>query len=1732
MANTGNTQQQINYGAAANDGQGDPLRTAFIKTDENFDNVWLAGPVGSNITIFNNTIQVNNTNGNLVLKPNGIGAIQANASVLPNAAGIRDLGSSALRWRNIYADSQILDTMEVSGDLTVGGNLTVEGNTIQIGNIVTDTKTIQLANTAVTAAAANGSGITVGANDNIATILYDSGEDAWVMNISAIIGGNITADGINVGSVRTANGVYGEFGAFRGLNGRGIDAIFAGVDGGTFLGSDVIAEFTGNSNAYTQFNFQNINDGTLASGDYVITADNGDDSTFYINLGLTSSNHADPDFFGDTTSINDGYLYVTATDQAGPGSSDIGNLIIGSTNGNIKMFVGNTAQANVIQTISVDGIEVIGNVVANYFIGDGSGLTNLPPTYTNLIENGDSNVAIAAPNGDITVNANTQSWMFSTEGVLILPNGGEIRNNEDTIEFDSANDINLVADNEIYLLTNFGTHTWYFDSTGNLTAAGDILPSANNVGNLGAIDQQWNSLYVGNNTIYIGGVPLGISAGNVLTVNGEAVLSNDSDSSITTTGNITADYFFGNGSQLSGINVSTDSISDGNSSVSIDGVDGNAVISTNGGDGGIWIFGTNGNLTVPGTIKSAGGLVYREWYATLNQIYDADDPTFSQIVLSQSSSITGANQSTNTNNDDFTVTGLGGSNRTAVINLYSQDDNDPIALSDVRNFVQTYIDLVLYDGDTLRNSVSGIQSAFAVNETALIDSLPPGTLNNSFNFNAIQSIFSLTGFANTGTGTGAAFYFNYDDDPDGTVNYNSFDSTLLVPGSGYAVLDEITVPGAEFNGTSPANDMIITVQEIDGNGGIIGYGVSGSMSQATYEQCFVKYYIDDGDGDAYDLGNYVGTNRSACTFTATSNDDGELVVTAVASGALRPFMSFYEPDDNDHVMILWQKSGVTEGGPGTYICRSLESNLSSATYVANGIQYAINEVIPNSPEWNGGDYGSMVSVTAGIWSMVAVDGDIDSFGYSGETGADGSGEKTVYSQFFLSGADSLTLAAGDETWAFGSNGNLTLPAGGILSEGASPTGLGNTIAIAPSGGSDPDQQLLVYPTVAEGNHLHLTSGNLYNTELYLGNDNLYVKLTNTGNVVISGDDAAGNGAQWTFDTTGNLNLPNGGAIVLEGGDGVIGKDGDDLLISWDDEELVLRSVGGDVQLEADNDVEIRSGYDFGTGDYGSRWIFNNNGELQSIPQDTANSSDYNGGYIQFVGNSSGDGAGYTTLQLIPDETRVGTDQYLIVDPTAPGHIHIRAGGTQDNSFADLFLGGENSYVKVGSGSNPPITVTANTESWTFDTAGNLTFPDATVQTTAWTGILPDPTYSGSDEIGLATPAPLNLNNSAASTLLTQLNLINTGGGPGAGSAIDFWTYTSINDVPQVRLQAVDNGDYSADFAIKIKANGEVGLGSLTTTWTFGADGNLTLPGNTFAVNYANGTAVSLGGNYGNAEVADFLDSLGSNAIVTTGNITGGNLISSATIFGNVDVVVGNIANASATKTRITSFGANSYIQTGNGTVGSTGNIVFAPYSDSTEKVVINTANGDLTAVGNVTADNVLLSGNITGSSANVTITANSFVTTFDTTGLVTFPGNVTVTGNLFATGTDGNVVTKFESTWTAPVGNSTQSFTVDANNTYYMWVVANIPNGIITWNATATITNTNVPVVGVQYAWVYDGAGTPIDFTSIPNQFVGTANTIVRSNVSPGVTTNRFDFGINNTSGSEQTVRYGWIRIS
>ena len=276
-------------------------------------------------------------------------------------------------------------------------------------------------------------------------------------------------------------------------------------------------------------------------------------------------------------------------------------------------------------------------------------------------------------------------------------------------------------------------------------------------------------------------------------------------------------------------------------------------------------------------------------------------------------------------------------------------------------------------------------------------------------------------------------------------------------------------------------------------------------------------------------------------------------------------------------------------------------------------------------------------------------------------------------------------------------------------------------------------------------------------------------------------------------------------------------------------------------------------------------------------------------------------------------------------------------------------------------------------------------------------------------------------------------------------------------------------------------------------------------------NFANGVNIlsTVGANsYGNTQVATYLSNY-------NGDI---NFTSSTAIISNVDVItVGAHIQSPAYQ-----FSNGASIFDG----------ITGTYSNTNVAAYLTTAN--ISTTGNITAGNLIgnisITGNVTGTSPNVTLVAGAYSWTFNNTGNLTLPGNTFAVN--YANNTPVSAVLRFESSWTVPTGNSTQSFTVGAGETYHMWVDCNIPNGIIVWNATATVTNTNVPVVGAQYAWVYTGGGSPIDFTSIPNQFTGTANTIVRSNTAPSATTNRFDFGLNNTSGGNVTVRYGWIAIS
>jgi len=93
-------------------------------------------------------------------------------------------------------------------------------------------------------------------------------------------------------------------------------------------------------------------------------------------------------------------------------------------------------------------------------------------------------------------------------------------------------------------------------TNGNIVIDTALVPSGNSTIDLGTIDNQWRSLYVSGQTIYLGGVPLSVSEGNTLAF-GNTTIANTSNTITTVTGNITfSDTTLGTVMPGSNVNIS------------------------------------------------------------------------------------------------------------------------------------------------------------------------------------------------------------------------------------------------------------------------------------------------------------------------------------------------------------------------------------------------------------------------------------------------------------------------------------------------------------------------------------------------------------------------------------------------------------------------------------------------------------------------------------------------------------------------------------------------------------------------------------------------------------------------------------------------------------------------------------------------------------------------------------------------------------------------------------------------------------------------------------------------------------------------------------------------------------------------------------------------------------------------------------------------------------------------
>ena len=141
-------QQIINTGNTTNDGTGESLRDAFTAVNDNFSEIYAAGPVDSNVVISGNTIGVIGTNNNLVLAGNGIGNIQANSTIVPSINAVYDIGAANAQFDTVYSTYfsgngslltgvtgiGTLASLSVTGNIT-GGNVLTGGLISATGNI-------------------------------------------------------------------------------------------------------------------------------------------------------------------------------------------------------------------------------------------------------------------------------------------------------------------------------------------------------------------------------------------------------------------------------------------------------------------------------------------------------------------------------------------------------------------------------------------------------------------------------------------------------------------------------------------------------------------------------------------------------------------------------------------------------------------------------------------------------------------------------------------------------------------------------------------------------------------------------------------------------------------------------------------------------------------------------------------------------------------------------------------------------------------------------------------------------------------------------------------------------------------------------------------------------------------------------------------------------------------------------------------------------------------------------------------------------------------------------------------------------------------------------------------------------------------------------------------------------------------------------------------------------------
>ena len=592
-----------------------------------------------NLNFTGTTISSSSLNGNIVLTPNGSGIVQVSSSLTSNGNitanffignGSQLTGvaaSNAVTSGTVTANAQpnitsvgTLISLDITGNLTAGnanlGNLVIANYFSGSGNLLSNIQGSNITGnvtSAITANFANYAGnVTASSQPNITSVGTLTSLDV-TGNLSA---GNIT--GANVVSANTFSGnllatsanVNGNLISLNANLGNLAIANFFLGDGG--LLTNVSAGNSATAGTVTDNAQPNITSvGTLISLDITgnLTAGNA-------NLGnLVIANY----FSGSGNNLSNiqGSNVTGAVDLATFATT--ANAVAGA---NVSGEVSFAATAN-----SVAGANVSGQV-ANALIA-GTVYTNAQPNITsvgNLTSLNVVGLSNLGPISNLTITGGTNGYYLQTDGLGGLswsevPSGTSITNGTSNVDISTINgNITMSVGGNANIVTITDTSA---NINGTLNVTGNIISTNANLGN--AVTA---SYFIGSGANLInlpaanisGQVANALVSGTVYSNSQPNITSVGTLTSLDITGNITAGnanlgnavsatYFVGNGSLLTGIATATTAaaVANGTSNVNIPFINGNINLSASGNANVLVVTGTGANIT--GTANVDGNLI-------------------------------------------------------------------------------------------------------------------------------------------------------------------------------------------------------------------------------------------------------------------------------------------------------------------------------------------------------------------------------------------------------------------------------------------------------------------------------------------------------------------------------------------------------------------------------------------------------------------------------------------------------------------------------------------------------------------------------------------------------------------------------------------------------------------------------------------------------------------------------------------------------------------------------------------------------------------------------------------------------------------------------------------------------------------------------------------------------------------------------------------------------------------